>query len=154
MKKTPPNVKNPLIYKRAYEKVRAIYGDQTSAYRSMAIVTEYKKMGGRYRTPQAKAQTDKGVTRWLKERWIMVKPYVEEGKTIPCGNDKRRKHACRPLVKVDPVKTPIIIDKVLEKHGKRKALQLADTKRSFGSERVRINWDKGNFKEIKSKKTN
>ena len=150
-KKVPDNVLNPLIYKRAYEKVRGIYGDQTSAYRSMAIVTEYKKMGGRYKTTNKNPK--EGVTRWLKERWIMVKPYVEKGKTVPCGNEKRRKHACRPLVKVDPVKTPIIIDKVLEKHGKRKVLRLADTKRTFGSDRVRIDWDKGNFKKIKQNKT-
>ena len=144
MKKTPPNVENPVLYKRAYEKVRKVYGDQTSAYRSMAIVTEYKKMGGKY-TNKRKENGADGVTRWLKERWIMVKPYLKEPvrETVPCGARKRREHACRPLVRVDPVKTPITIDEAIRKHGKEKVRALAETKRTHGSERVRIDWNKG-----------
>lgn len=148
MKKTPPNVKNPVLYKRAYEKVRKVYGDQTSAYRSMAIVTEYKKMGGKY---IKKEKADSGVTRWLKERWIMVKPYLKEPvpETVPCGARKRREHACRPLVKVDPFKTPITIDEAIRKHGKEKVQRLAETKQTHGSERVRIDWNKGVATSIK-----
>lgn len=150
MKKTPPNVKNPVLYKRAYEKVRKVYGDQTSAYRSMAIVTEYKKMGGKY-TDKGKEHGADGVTRWLKERWIMVKPYLKEPvpETVPCGARKRREHACRPLVRVDPVKTPITIDEAIRKHGKEKVRRLAETKRTHGSERVRIDWNKGVVTPIK-----
>lgn len=152
MKKTPPNVKNPVLYRRAYEKVRKVYGDQTSAYRSMAIVTEYKKMGGKYTNKRKENGAENGadgVTRWLKERWIMVKPYLKEpvSETVPCGARKRREHACRPSVKVDPVKTPVTIDEAIRKHGKKKVLRLAETKRTHGSERVRIDWNKGVVKK-------
>lgn len=143
--KVPDNVLNPVLYKRAYEKVRAMYGDQTSAYRSMAIVTEYKKMGGKYRSANNAKQN--GVTRWLRERWIMVKPYLTEKKAVPCGTRSRREHACRPLVRVDPVKTPMTIDEAIQKHGKSKVAQLAHSKRKYCSERVRIDWNRGTIKK-------
>jgi hypothetical protein len=145
MKKVPDNVLNPVLYKRAYEKSRAIYGDQTSAYRSMAIVTEYKKMGGAYRTKTHDRK--KGVVRWLKERWIMVTPYLRNRQIIPCGARERREHACRPLVRVDLNKTPITIDEVVHKHGKQKVKALADTKKRYGSERVLIDWNQGTIKK-------
>lgn len=143
MKKVPDNVLNPVLYKRAYEKIRSIYGDQTSAYRSMALVTEYKKMGGAYRNKKQKG----GVNRWLQERWIMVKPYVQNQQIVPCGARERREHACRPLVRVDLNKTPITIDEVVRKHGKRKVLALAETKKKYCSERVRIDWNQGIIKK-------
>ena len=46
--KLPSNVLNPLLYRYAYDKVTRIYGTQTSAYRSMAIVKAYKQLGGKY----------------------------------------------------------------------------------------------------------
>lgn len=52
--KIPDNVTNTTLYKRAYDKVTGIYGQQTSAYRSMAIVTEYKRLGGRYKESKKK----------------------------------------------------------------------------------------------------
>jgi len=146
MKKVPDNVLNPVLYKRAYEKVRSVYGDQTSAYRSMAIVIEYKKLGGQYQTPKKVLKED-GVTRWLRERWIMVKPYVQDQQVVPCGARKRREHACRPLVRAHEVKTPITVDEAIRKHGKRKVLALADTKRKYCSERVRIDWNQGTIKK-------
>lgn len=147
--KVPENVLNPVLYKRAYEKVRGIYGDQTSAYRSMAIVTEYKKMGGQYRSANKPKQN--GVTRWLRERWIMVQPYLTEKKAVPCGTRNRREHACRPLVRVH-TKTPITIDEAIQKHGQAKVARLARSKRKYCSERVRIDWNQGTIKKSSSLK--
>ena len=146
--KVPDNVINPVLYKRAYETVTKTYGSQTSAYRSMAIVKEYKRMGGKYKGAVDKG---KGVRRWLKESWVMVVPYIERGRVIPCGNVSRRKHACRPLVRVDARKTPPTIDELLRKHGKDKMVRLARTKKRYGSEQVRLNWKSGTV--LKAKKT-
>lgn len=107
----------------------------------MAIVTEYKRLGGKYTTPK-KPSANEGLKRWLKERWIVVTPYLLEDKVIPCGAQQRRKHACRPLVRVHAKKTPATIQELLKKHGKDKMLQLARTKKQYGSEKVRLNWNK------------
>jgi len=66
---------------------------------------------------------------------------------------QRRKHACRPLVRVDAKKTPPTIQELLKKHGKDKMLQLARTKKQYGSEKVRLNWNRINYKLLKAKKT-
>jgi hypothetical protein len=138
--KIPDNVINKVLYKRAYDKVTGIYGQQTSAYRSMAIVTEYKRLGGRYKADSRKKSTRQpGLKRWLREQWIMVRPYVLQGKVVPCGTHSRRRHACRPLVRVTK-KTPPTIDEILAKHGKTGVVRLAKSKKQKGSEQVRIDW--------------
>jgi hypothetical protein len=122
----------------------------------MAIVTEYKRLGGQYkpRRGSPRGEANDGLKRWLKERWIVVTPYLLENKAIPCGAQQRRKHACRPLVRVS-AKTPPTIQEVLNKHGKDKTLQLARTKKRYGSEKVRLNWNNGRvFKAKKSLKRN
>jgi hypothetical protein len=139
--KLPSNVLNPLLYRYAYDKVTRIYGTQTSAYRSMAIVKAYKQLGGKY----AGTQRGGALQRWLRERWTMVRPYVLEQKVVPCGNHARRKHACRPLVRVTQ-KTPMTVKEVLAKHGKAKAVRLAHTKHTLGSENTRIDWNAGKYK--------
>lgn len=146
--KVPVNVLNPRLYKRAYEKVTKTYGTQTSAYRSMAIVKEYKRLGGQYK-PRRDSPRFEGLQRWLKERWIVVTPYLLENKVIPCGAQQRRKHACRPLVRGSAP----TIQELLKKHGKDKMLQLARTKKQYGSEQVRLNWNKGSYKLLKANKT-
>lgn len=141
--KLPDNVLNPVLYRRAYDKVTQVYGTQTSAYRSMAIVRAYKQLGGKY--DGTKKRTQQGVQRWLRERWIMVQPYVLKQKSIPCGNHARRKHACRPLVRVTK-NTPMTVKEVLAKHGKVKTGRLALAKYVRGSENTRIDWKAGRYK--------
>ena len=139
--KYPKNVLNPVLYRRAYDKVTRVYGTQTSAYRSMAIVKAYKQPGGTY-AGKKKQPKQPGVQRWLRERWIMVLPYVLEQKIVPCGTYARRKHACRPLVRVTK-KTPTTVKEVLAKHGKTKTTRMARTKYTRGSENTRIDWNAG-----------
>lgn len=140
----PEGVQNPILYRRAYDTVTRIYGTQTSAYRSMAIVKEYKRLGGKY-AGRKKSSVVPGVRRWLREKWIMVRPFVQHGKEVPCGNHARRTHACRPLVRVTK-KTPMTIREVLRKHGPQKTLRLARTKRVYGSENARVDWKRATFK--------
>ena len=128
----PPNVANPTIYRRAVRKVTESYGTRSSAYRSMAIVKTYKGMGGTYKKP---TNTSVGTTRWLKEKWIQVLPYLLNGQVKPCGSSHRRKHACRPLVRVS-TDTPITINETIRRHGKQHVRRLAQRKRG-GASRVR-----------------
>jgi hypothetical protein len=68
--------------------------------------------------------------------------YVLEQKIVPCGTYARRKHACRPLVRVTK-KTPTTVKEVLAKHGKTKTTRMARTKHTRGSENTRIDWNAG-----------
>ena len=46
--KQPKNVLNKMLYSKAKSKANKKYGIKTGAYKSMYIVKEYKKMGGKY----------------------------------------------------------------------------------------------------------
>ena len=66
-------------------------------------------------------------------------PFVESGKKVPCGSGDD-KHACRPSKRVNN-KTPITIQEVIKKHGKKKVIELANIKRKNLD--LRINWNSG-----------
>ena len=132
--KIPDNVLNPILYRKAVNKVSKIYGTQTSAYRSMSIVKTYKNMGGKYKASKPKT----GTTRWLEEQWIQVLPYIFNKELKPCGSSDRRKHACRPLKRVSK-NTPVTVNEAVKLHGKTKVAQLARKKRQ-GSTKVRVHW--------------
>jgi len=131
--KVPDDVTNPLLYRKAYNAITRKYGTTTSAYRSMAIVKRYKELGGKYR---GKKTPSRGTTRWLKERWIQVVPFVTLGVVIPCGASNRRKHACRPLRRVSK-KTPITVSEAVNRHGRLAVVQFAKLKQA---DPVRLDW--------------
>lgn len=141
---TPTNEK---LYEKAKSIITQTYGTKTSAYRSMAIVKQYKKMGGKYK--KKNTTKPKGVSRWLNEKWIQVIPFLDHQQKIPCGSSRRRKHACRPSVRISK-STPITIQEVINKHGKQKTKQLANNKKK-NTEKSRVNWVKGNIKKISTK---
>lgn len=74
------------IYEKAKEKVYAIY-KKPSAYRSGALVKEYKRLGGTY----SGQKTKMGLTAWFREKWIDVgkkdypvyRPTVRVNKATP-----------------------------------------------------------------------
>lgn len=127
---------DPKLYAQSKRRINRIYGTATSAYRSMAIVRDYKKHGGKY----APKQKTSGLSKWLREKWIIVSDFLQ-GKPTPCGTKKRRKHACRPSVRVNTT-TPITIQEAIRKHGRQSVGDLA-LKKTNGSETVRINWQTG-----------
>jgi len=53
--KTPANVANPSIYARAKSKAKAKFDVYPSAYANAYMVSEYKKMGGKYKGAKKKA---------------------------------------------------------------------------------------------------
>jgi hypothetical protein len=131
------------LYEKAKQIVNKQYGSKTTAYRSMAIVKKYKELGGKYKT---KKNDNEGVSRWLNEKWIKVRQYLENGSRVKCGSANRRAHACRPSIRVSD-KTPITIQEVVHKHGHKKVLELALKKKN--SDAYRVNWKMGKFTAIK-----
>ena len=136
-----PNPKNKALYEKAKKLITKTYGTTTSAYRSMAIVKQYKKMGGTYISkPNLKSEKN-GLVRWLTEKWIQISPYVKDGTKVKCGSKNRRTHACRPLKRVSK-STPITVQEVIQKHGLKKTKQLVSIKKQ-NSQKYRVNWVDG-----------
>lgn len=132
----PENVKNPSLYKKARKNADEKY-KKNSAYKSMFIVSEYKRLGGQYKGEKKIT----GVKRWNMEEWIQVIPYLESGKKVACGFGSENK-ACRPFKRIDK-NTPMTIGALIKKHGKKKLMELARTKKQNMSRR--INWEEGKF---------
>ena len=150
----PSNVKNPSLYKQAKREADKKFDEKTSAYKSMWIVKRYKELGGEYSTTSKAGATkatkkDTGETsRWLKEKWIQVIPFITKNQEIVCGSDVRTTKACRPLKKVDK-KTPLTVKEIVKKHGKEKVVELASEKNI--DMKGRLDWTKGVFKPSKIK---
>ena len=130
----PDNVVNPALYRKARRKADETY-KKNSAYKSMFIVSEYKRLGGKYRGEKKL----KGVKRWNAEEWIQVLPFLESGKKVACGFGKDSK-SCRPSKRID-IDTPMTIQEIVKKHGKKKILDLAKQKKK--NMNLRVDWEGG-----------
>ena len=124
------------IYERAKKKIYKEH-QKHSAYRSMALVKEYKKMGGRIDESKAKK---KGTTKWLKEKWKNLTGVAEGKMSIKeapkCGNKYKGQKApsiCRPTKKVDD-KTP----KLAQSYSKSQLVKALEIKKKNKT----INWSK------------
>ena len=136
--KIPDNVVNKILYSRAKKKANEKYGSKTGAYKSMYIVSEYKRLGGKYKGVK---KLD-GTTRWNKEKWVQVIPYVKSDKKIACGSRTKMNKACRPTRKLKG--TPITLQESIKKLGKKKIMELAKNKNKNMNKRV--SWKKGKIK--------
>ena len=133
----PDNIMNPALYRKAKKLADKTY-QRHGLFKSAFIQKKYQEFGGKYKGKKP-AET-KGIQRWLKgEKWIKVLPYIKSGKIVDCGTGDD-KHACRPLKRVN-AKTPITIDEVIKKHGKKKVIELANEKNKNLD--TRINWNSG-----------
>jgi hypothetical protein len=140
MDKTSP------IYKKALEMANKEYGEKSSIYRSARIFSLYKKMGGKISSSPKKGKksvkksSKKGLTRWFKEKWVQVVPYLEKGKIIECGGENMKwkrsaGKACRPLHRITN-ETPITIKELLKLHDKKDIIKMAKKKEKSPSKRV------------------
>ena len=135
MDKTSP------VYKKAIKMANKEYGEKSSIYRSSRIVSLYKKMGGKISTKKSvKKSSKKGLTRWFKEQWIQVVPYLEKGKVVECGGENMKwkrsaGKACRPLHRITD-ETPITIEELLKLHDKNDIINMAKKKERSPSKRV------------------
>lgn len=134
----PKNVKNPTLYRKARKLADETY-KKPGLFKSAFIVKKYKELGGEY--SGKKPSKGEGITRWLKgEEWIKVLPFVKDNKKVKCGSGGGDPHACRPSIRVNS-KTPITIQEVIKKHGKKKVIELAELKNK--NDKIRINWKLG-----------
>ena len=128
-------------YKKAIKKANDTYGPKSSIYRSSYIVKTYKDLGGKIgsspkRSP--KRSPTKGLTRWFKEEWVQVVPYLEKKNKKECGGEKVGKRvgkACRPLHRITK-DTPITISELLKIHSKQDILHVAKQKEKHPDKRV------------------
>lgn len=133
----PPNVLDKELYNKILLESKKVY-KRNSVYSSGWVVREYKKRGGRYRGDKTAAKRE-GITRWMRERWVQVEPYLKKGEAIACGEGSRGK-ACRPLVRVNS-RTPPTLPELLKIHSKSKLLELARKKNRNMD--IRVDWRKG-----------
>lgn len=128
--------KSSAVYRRAVEQANAEYGTKSSIYRSSRIVTLYKNLGGKLSgTKKPKGQ---GLSRWFREAWVQVVPYLERGVVIECGGARagaNRGKACRPLHRITK-ETPITIKELLQLHSKSEIIRVAKRKERAPSTRV------------------
>jgi hypothetical protein len=101
--------KTSKAYKDAVADANTRYAKH-SIYKSMYISKRYRELGGKYLT---RRPTQSSQSKWLRERWIQVIPYLR-GKIVPCGSsDMGRSYvACRPLIRIDK-NTPPTLPRVL-----------------------------------------
>ena len=138
-------------YKKAIKKANDTYGTKSSIYRSSYIVKTYKDLGGKIsgstkrsptsskRSPTSpKRSPTKGLSRWFKEEWVQVVPYLESKNKKECGGEKVGKRvgkACRPLHRITK-DTPITISELLKIHSKEDILRVAKQKERHPEKRV------------------
>ncbi|MDB4726513.1 DUF5872 domain-containing protein [bacterium] len=134
----PSNVVNKKLYIKAKKDADEKY-TRHSAYKSMYIVKKYKSLGGKYR---GKSENKSSTSRWNKECWIQVVPYVKYGKIVACGSSNKKTKVCRPFVKVNK-NTPITVHEIIKLWGKKHVISLANKKnRDMNG---RIFWKTGKF---------
>ena len=71
--KVPSNVANPSLYRRAKAKAKAKFDVYPSAYANAYMVSQYKKMGGKYKGAKKKAEGGE----------MSLKPIPAENKGLP-----------------------------------------------------------------------
>tara|TARA_R110002153_G_C13078239_1_gene474037 strand:+ start:146 stop:613 length:468 start_codon:yes stop_codon:yes gene_type:complete len=143
-----------VVDKDLYKEARKI-ADETykrhSAWKSMFIVREYKRLGGEYKLT-SKQKKDPPIDRsklWRKEEWIQILPYLEKEKVkVICGKGDLP-NACRPLRRVKGGENNITIKEIIKKWGKAKVKELTEAK--VADMDGRLNWKTGTFTPSKKK---
>lgn len=124
----PDNVIDKQLYIKARNKVKKRVKVWPSAYASGQIVSEYKRMGGKYKG--SKSKDPKPLDRWYKEKWVNVCKPKGRGYE-PCGREKSKVSEypyCRPSVRVNG-STPMTVGELKKKYGKEKLVDLCKKKR-------------------------
>ena len=127
--------KSSAAYRRAVKQADAEYGTKSSIYRSGRIVAIYKSLGG---VIEGRTSAKQGLSRWFREQWIQVVPYLEKGLIVACGGrhlNKNAGKACRPLRRITKA-TPITIPELLRLHSKSDLIRTAKIKERDPSKRV------------------
>ena len=123
------NIVDKDLYTKAKKKADETYA-RPSAYKSMYIQKVYKELGGRY-----KGKKKDSTTKWIKEQWIQVIPFLKDGKKIACGEDNKKTKVCRPMKRINS-KTAITLPELLKLHSKKDLLALARKKNKDMDKRI------------------
>jgi len=89
--------------KKLYETIKKqvyIKYPKHSAYRSMLLVKEYKKAGGKYYDDNSENKMN--TKKWLGQKWTSLNDYHHNNTIVKCGNSNTKKKfneypVCRPL---------------------------------------------------------
>lgn len=143
--------RDPALYEKAKEIVKASYAAWPSAYASGQLVKKYKKMyaekhgtitspykGSSTTSPGSKKAPSKGspapLDRWYKEKWVDVCRTKKDGSYAACAREKstQKYPYCRPSIKVNS-RTPKLASELSKEEIKRRCSQKrrAPTKRVF-----------------------
>ena len=140
------NIIDKKKYKQAKMKADKTYA-KPSAYKSMYIQKVYKDLGGRYK---GKKKKNASTTRWIKEKWIQVIPFLTKNEKIACGSNNKKSKVCRPSKRIDS-KTPITIQELQKIYTKKELLTLARKKNK--DMKGRLYWKTAKFKSSVKKQT-
>jgi len=143
MEKIPDNISNKKLYNQVKEEAKKKFKRYPSLYASAWINKTYQEKGGKYKT---KVKETNQTSRWFKEEWIQIIPYVKSGKKVQCGSDNKDTKACRPLKRINK-QTPPTMKEIIDKYGKEKVIELANKKNK--DMKGRLNWIKGTFSPSK-----
>lgn len=113
---------NKTLYNEVKAEAKKKYKRFPSLYASAWIQREYKRRGGTF-----KGTNEKKTSRWFKEKWVQVIPFIKSGKVVECGADNKDTKACRPLYRADK-DTPITLPELLDLHPKSEILVMARKK--------------------------
>jgi hypothetical protein len=105
----------------------------TSLCSSAWIQREYKRRGGTF-----SGTNENKTTRWFKEKWVQVIPFLKSGKVVECSADTEDIKACRPLHRISD-DTPITLPELLDLHPKSEILVMARKKNKNANKSVK--WD-------------
>lgn len=128
-------MKNEPLDKKLYACVKKLADSKflakTSAYKSSWIVSNYKKLGGRYTDKKPKSS---GLTRWFKEKWVDLNRPIKDSKNKvigyePCGRQTKKGTypLCRPSHKITE-KTPKTYKEIPKKSIKKAQKLKSDLK--------------------------
>lgn len=92
-----------VLDKKLYNYVKKLadkkFHSKTGVYKSSWIVSNYKKLGGKYSGEKPK---NTRLSRWFKEKWVNIKKKTKSGDYEQCGrkNIKDAYPLCRPLLRI------------------------------------------------------
>jgi hypothetical protein len=133
-----PTPRDAALYATVKAEAKRRFARWPSAYGSAWLSQEYRRRGGRW--SRSKKRSAGSVTRWMREEWVQVEPYLA-GRRVPCGATPGAAKACRPTRRVSK-RTPPTLDEVVRAHGKARVRALARAKRRSGMD-ARVDWRRG-----------
>lgn len=90
---------NTKLYNKVKKLAHEKFHSKTGVYKSSWIVSNYKKLGGKY---GGKKSENTGLSRWYKEKWVNLNKKTKNGQYENCGRKNMNDvyPLCRPLLRI------------------------------------------------------